>query len=42
MIKFINEKRIDESEFYFYDRIENNLHEFEEIINEKNNEIKAL
>ena len=24
-------KRIDESEFYFYDNIENNLHEFEEI-----------
>ena len=31
LLKFINEKRIDESEFYFYDNIENNLHEFEEI-----------
>ena len=31
LLKFIKEKRIDESEFYFYDNIENNLHEFEEI-----------
>ncbi len=31
ILKFINEKRIDESEFYFYDNIENYFYEFKEI-----------
>lgn len=31
ILKFINEKRMDESEFYFYDNIKNDLYKFEEV-----------